>query len=80
MNQTIRSLRLAHDVEGGWTVRRRQVIIDAAGICARCGMPGADTATPGWDDTELVAAHTRCVVGLGPPHPATVGSGRLRAA
>jgi len=30
-------------------------------------MPGADTATQGWFGEELVAAHTRCVVGLGPP-------------
>ena len=34
--------------------------------------PAADTAVRGWDAAELVAAHTRCVVGLGPP--AVVGS------
>jgi hypothetical protein len=67
MHDTIRSITLAHDVEGGWTARRRQVVDEAAGRCARCGLPGADTATPGWDGPELVAAHTRCVVGLGPP-------------
>ena len=55
------------DDEGGWTARRLQVIDDAAGRCARCGMHGADTATPGWFGEDLVAAHTRCVVGLGPP-------------
>ena len=55
------------DDDGGWTARRLQVIDDAAGRCARCGMQGADTATPGWFGEELVAAHTRCVVGLGPP-------------
>jgi len=53
--------------DGGWTVLRLAVINDASGICARCGMTGADTATPGWFDERLVAAHTRCVVGLGPP-------------
>jgi hypothetical protein len=65
MNLTMQSHPLAH--EGGWTVLRREVIDDAAGICIRCGMTGADTATPGWDGGNLVAAHTRCVVGLGPP-------------
>ena len=53
--------------DGGWTVLRLAVINDASGICARCGISGADTATPGWSDDRLVAAHTRCVVGLGPP-------------
>jgi hypothetical protein len=62
----LRTLSLVGD-EGGWTARRLQVVDDAAGRCARCGMPGADTATPGWFGEELVAAHTRCVVGLGPP-------------
>ncbi len=61
------STPLAHDVDGGWTVRRRAVIDEAAGVCTRCGSAGADTAVRGWDVPELVAAHTRCVVGLGPP-------------
>jgi hypothetical protein len=43
------------------------VIDEAAGVCTRCGIAGADTAVRGWDAAELVAAHTRCVVGLGPP-------------
>jgi hypothetical protein len=53
--------------EGGWTVQRLQVLHEASGICARCGLAGADTATRGWVGEDLVAAHTRCVVGLGPP-------------
>ena len=57
----------AVDDRGGWTVRRLQVLNDASGICTRCGLPGADTATRGWVEENLVAAHTRCVVGLGPP-------------
>jgi hypothetical protein len=52
--------------DGGWTVQRLEVINDAAGVCARCGLTGADTAVRGWIDDQLVAAHTRCVVGLGP--------------
>jgi hypothetical protein len=52
---------------GSWTVRRREVIAAAAGVCTRCGMTGADTVIRGWVDRELVAVHTRCVVGLGPP-------------
>jgi hypothetical protein len=67
MSQALRSVPFTDDDEGGWTIRRLQVIDDAAGRCARCGMPGADTATTGWFGEELVAAHTRCVVGLGPP-------------
>jgi hypothetical protein len=59
--------------EGGWTVVRLQVIHEAAGICVRCGMAGADTATRGWDGGDLAAAHTRCVVGLGPPAAARAG-------
>lgn len=78
MNLTMQSNPLV--LEGGWTVRRREVINDAAGICARCGMSGADTATQGWDDGELVAAHTRCVVGLGPPSAARAGAPELLAA
>ena len=65
MSTALRTLYLVDD--GGWTARRLQVVDDAEGRCARCGMPGADTATPGWFGEELVAAHTRCVVGLGPP-------------
>ena len=72
MWQTIGSTAFPQDVDGGWTFRRRQVIDEAAGVCARCGIAGADTAVRGWDAAELVAAHTRCVVGLGPP--AAVGS------
>ena len=52
--------------QGGWTVRRLRLINDAAGVCARCGMIGADTVTRGWLDKHPVAAHTRCVVGLDP--------------
>jgi hypothetical protein len=68
-----------HD-EGGWTVRRLAVVEDASGICVRCGLPGADTATRGWDVAELVAAHTRCVVGLGPPTTARRGRELVSAA
>jgi hypothetical protein len=32
---------------GGWTVLRLQVINDAAGVCARCGLHGADTVIRG---------------------------------
>jgi hypothetical protein len=78
MNLAMGSPLLAH--EGGWTVRRREVINDAAGICARCGMTGADTATRGWQGEDMVAAHTRCVVGLGPPTAITAGSRELLAA
>jgi hypothetical protein len=58
---------LAHANQGGWTLQRLQVLNDASGMCARCGMAGADTAIRGWAEEHLVAAHTRCVVGLGPP-------------
>jgi len=54
---------------GGWTAQRLEVINDAAGICAHCGMTGADTVVRGWVDAQPVAAHTRCVVGLGPARP-----------
>jgi hypothetical protein len=67
MSQALRSIPSSRVAEGGWTVRRLQVIDDAAGRCSRCGMPGADTATQGCFGEDLVAAHTRCVVGLGPP-------------
>ncbi len=67
MTTTLRSVPSTLAGDGGWTARRLQVVDDAAGRCARCGMPGADTATPGWFGEELVAAHTSCVVGLGPP-------------
>jgi hypothetical protein len=80
MSKVISSVPLARDDEGGWTFQRRQVIDDAGGVCVRCGMAGADTATRGWDVDELVAAHTRCVVGLGPRRAAPVGSVYLRAA
>jgi hypothetical protein len=85
MSQEISSVPLARGDEGGWTLRRLMVIDHAAGVCVRCGMAGADTATRGWDAAErdvdeLVAAHTRCVVGLGPPRAATTGRGYLLAA
>jgi hypothetical protein len=50
-----------------WHTRRRQVIDQALGICALCGLAGADTAFRDWNADDLLAAHTRCVVGLGPP-------------
>jgi hypothetical protein len=78
MNLAMEIRQLAH--ESGWTVRRREVINDAAGVCARCGMAGADTATDGWGSADLVAAHTRCVVGLGPPPAVRPGSRDLLAA
>jgi hypothetical protein len=65
---------VTHD--GGWTLQRLEVINDAAGVCARCEMTGADTVIRGWVDERLVAVHTRCVVGLGPP----AGPGRDRVA
>lgn len=78
MNAMLQSDPLAH--QGGWTVLRREVINDAAGICVRCGLSGADTATPGWDGGNLVAAHTRCVVGLGPPTAMRTSPRRFLAA
>ena len=67
MYQQIGNTRHIHDADGGWTAARRTVIDEASGVCARCGRAGADTAVRGWGAIELVAAHTRCVVGLGPP-------------
>ena len=67
MYQQIGNTPRTHDTDGGWTAARRAVIDEAAGLCARCGRAGADTAIRGWGAMELVAAHTRCVVGLGPP-------------
>jgi hypothetical protein len=61
------SYPLAHADRGGWTLQRLQALNDASGLGPRCGMAGADTATRGWAEEHLVAAHTRCVVGLGPP-------------
>jgi hypothetical protein len=56
------------DVEtGGWTALRREVIERDSGVCALCGWHAADTAFHSWEAGDLVAAHTRCVVGLGPP-------------
>jgi hypothetical protein len=52
---------------GGWTALRREVIDRDSGRCAICGWHAADTAFHSWEAGELVAAHTRCVVGLGPP-------------
>ena len=51
---------------GGWAAQRSAVVEQAGGICARCGRTGADTAFRAWDSADLLAAHTRCVVGLGP--------------
>jgi len=51
---------------GGWAAQRLAVVEQAGGICARCGRTGADTAFRSWDSAQLLAAHTRCVVGLGP--------------
>lgn len=49
-----------------WRARRHEVINQASGLCALCGLAGADTAFRDWDADDLLAAHTRCVVGLGP--------------
>lgn len=80
MVHTLQSVPLAYHDDGGWTVRRREIVDEAAGVCARCGLTGADTATRGWDVDELVAAHTSCVVGLGPPRTAAVGKAYPTAA
>jgi hypothetical protein len=50
-----------------WHARQHDVIDRAAGVCARCGLPGADTTFRHWNGDDLLAAHTRCVLGLGPP-------------
>jgi len=74
MTATVTALTSAARSEvGGWTARRHEVIARDAGRCALCGLPSADTAYHAWEADDLVAAHTRCVVGLGPPE-------RLRAA
>jgi hypothetical protein len=52
---------------GGWTALRREVIDRDSGRCGICGWHAADTAFQSWEAGDLVAAHTRCVVGLGPP-------------
>ena len=52
---------------GGWTALRREVVERASGRCALCGEPAADTAFRRWEADDLLAAHTSCVVGLGPP-------------
>jgi len=52
---------------GGWTALRREVIERASGRCALCGEHAADTAFRSWEADDLLAAHTSCVVGLGPP-------------
>jgi hypothetical protein len=52
---------------GGWTALRREVIERASGRCALCGEYRADTAFRSWEADDLLAAHTSCVVGLGPP-------------
>ncbi|MBV9921469.1 MAG: hypothetical protein JOY78_11530 [Pseudonocardia sp.] len=57
-----------HGLEiNGWTARRREVIERDSGVCALCGQEAADTASHSSELGDLVAAHTRCVVGLGPP-------------
>ena len=63
---TVLTSAAGREVEG-WTARRREVIERDAGLCALCGLSSADTAYQAWDADDLVAAHTRCVVGLGPP-------------
>ena len=52
---------------GGWTALRREVVERASGRCALCGELAADTAFRRWEADDLLAAHTGCVVGLGPP-------------
>ena len=52
---------------GGWTALRREIIEGASGRCALCGEHAADTAFRSWESDDLLAAHTSCVVGLGPP-------------
>ena len=52
---------------GGWTALRHEVIERASGRCALCGGNSADTAFRRWEADDLLAAHTSCVVGLGPP-------------
>jgi hypothetical protein len=54
-----------------WHARQREVIDQARGVCALCGLPGADTAFRDWNSDDLLAVHTRCLLGLGPPptHP-----------
>jgi hypothetical protein len=60
--------RLPESAEsGGWAAERLHLIEKADGVCVRCGFDGADTAMREWASPELLAAHTRCVVGLGPP-------------
>jgi hypothetical protein len=51
----------------GWTALRHEVIDRDSGRCAICGWPAADTAFHDREAGDLVAAHTRCLVGLGPP-------------
>ena len=51
----------------GWTARRHEVIERDSGVCALCGQQAADTAYHNPEVGDLVAAHTRCVVGLRPP-------------
>ena len=55
----------------GWTARRYEVIARDSGVCALCGRQAADTACHSQEVGDLVAAHTRCVVGLGPPSIST---------
>lgn len=61
---------------GGWAAQRLAVIEEAGGVCARCGATGADTAFRSFDGPQLLAAHTRCVVGLRPVVPVTTAPGR----
>ena len=57
---------LASNDISGWAAQRLAVIHQASGRCAHCGTTGADTAFRSWDSDQLLAGHTRCVVGLGP--------------
>jgi hypothetical protein len=64
-NHTSTTARTA--AAGGWAAVRHEVIEGASGRCALCGEHSADTAFRRWEADDLLAAHTSCVVGLGPP-------------
>ena len=55
---------------GRWTAQRLAVINDAAGICARCGITGADTVVRG-RSTNNSSRHIR---GCGRPRPRPPGT------
>jgi 5-methylcytosine-specific restriction endonuclease McrA len=67
MTATVITLTNRPAAVGGWTAVRREVIARADGRCALCGRPAADTAFRSWEADDLIAAHTSCVVGIGPP-------------